>query len=282
MRWMLLSAPLLLVGCGGDGFYVSGESCNTKYLKWGGGLTYHLLQGKSDGSFDYDPDGAVSTRVVGSYDLVTGDFFWGTEFHPDHWRMARMVEGYGYAATNGDLDITYSVTTTDINDTDYDATIREERVGCEVTRRTTYDTAEIWHTGTFFDHEYQYTDEDDYEGVPWLVEGVVRSDYTWTETLDFNGAGLDYEYEENGDGDGYARRDWSQISDGTSFEGYTESFLDGAEHVYYVVDGEGTWDYTVDYNGNGTGTYSEPGLDCDLTFTGGDCTYNCNGDTGSC
>jgi hypothetical protein len=279
---MLLAAPLLLVGCGSEGFYVRGESCDTKYLKWGGGLTYHLLQGKRDGSFDYDPDGAVTSRVFGSYDLHTGDFSWNAEFHPDHYRTARTVEGYGYAATNGDLDIEYSVTTTDINGTEFGAEIREERVACEVTRRTTYDSDEVWHAGTFFDHEYQYTDEEEVDGDLWVVEGVFRSDYTWTETLDFAVSGFDYEYEENGDPDGYSRRDWVQISSGTTFDGYTESFLDGAQHIYYTVDGEAAWDYTIDYNGNGSGTYTEPGLDCDLTFTGGDCSYDCDGETGDC
>jgi len=279
---MLLAAPLLLAGCSSEGFYVRGESCNTKYLKWGGGLTYHLLQGKSDGTFDYDPKGAVMTRLVGSYDLHTGDFSWNTEFNPDHWRTARTVEGYGYAYTNGDLDIEYTITTTDINAVDYEAAVREKRVGCTVNRRTSYEFGEVFHHGTWFDKEYQYTDEDEYQGSPWIVEGVLRDDYTWTESLDFSGSGLTYDYEENGDEDGYARRDWTQVSSGSTFDGYTETFLDGGEHTYYTVNGSGTWDYTVDYNGNGSGTYSEPGLDCDLTFTEGNCTYNCGGDTGSC
>ena len=44
----------------------------------------------------------------------------------------------------------------------------------------------------------------------------------------------------------------------------------------------GEWDYTVDYFGDGEGTFTQDGEECDLTFEDGECTRDCGGQSDSC
>lgn len=286
MRWSLCTAALgtlLLTGClGGERFSVSDPSCETGYLEWAGGLTHHLVEGRPDGTFDYDPAGLVESRIVGAYDLSSGDFEYDVEYHPDHYRAGTTVEGYGYAATNGDLDVEYTLTTTDVLGAGWSIDVRDKRVGCEVARRVDYSNATVWHEGEFFADRYEYTDSEEVDGAPWVVHGVSYPDGSWVEELDYLGPSETYRFDQEGTGDGYSRRDWTLVDNATIYSGYTEYFLEGGRHVHYDVDGV-TWDYTVDYEGDGSGTLTGSGYDCDLTFTDGDCAYDCaSGQSGSC
>lgn len=279
MRASLLLC-LFLAGCPlippGQHFMLSEPSCDEDFLDWHGGLTRHLLQGAGTGRFDYDPAGALVTQVQGEYDLETGDFTWEEAFHSDHWRESRQAEGYGYAQTNGDLDIAYTLTTTDINEDRFAVDVRDVREGCDVTRRLSTSEVEVWHFGTYDGGVYEYRDEETVQGAPWVVEGVLEPSGDWVESLDFSTTGLSYVYEEEGDDAGYSIRDWVQTQEGTAFEGYTERFVDGTEHTSYeyMVDGERiTWEYTVDYDGNGEGSVAG----CDLDYVEFECFITCPG-----
>ncbi len=281
---MRLTIPVLaatLAGCA-PSFLLDAQTCDEDFLGWHGGLTRHILQGPGDGSFDYDPEGLAEARIAGAYDLATGDFDYEVSYDPSHWRSGTSIAGYGYAKTNGDLDIEYTTFTTDIRARTFSAEVRERRTGCDVVRRTTYGEEEEWHFGTYAPDRYTYRDESIYNGEPWIVTGTLFSDLSYTDRLQYASTSLTYTYTEEGDADGYSRRVFTQVSSGSRFEGYIERFLDGSEHVFYTGVSTGTWDYTLDYDGDGTGTYSEGGATCTLTFTGGNCRYDCSGSTGQC
>jgi len=281
MRALVLVLPLL-AACG-ERFYVGAETCDSEFLSWTGGLTYHLLQGKGDGTFDYDPEGAVEEQITGGYDFQSGVFGWTTTYNALHYNTTSVIAGIGYAKTDGDLDIEYSVTTTDIAGDTFSYGVREKRIGCEVTRRLDFGDSVSWHFGTYVDGVYQYRDVSDQDGDDWVATGTMSPDLTWTESVDFSQPGFDYASTTVGDADGYSREDFEENSSDTVYAGYYENFLDGATHVYYTVDGGAVWDYTTDYLGDGTGTYVDGATECDLTFTEGACRYDCGGtDTGSC
>jgi hypothetical protein len=285
MRRWLLVVPLVLAGCNTGGrFAINNRSCGEDYLNWSGGLTYSLLQGPGDGTFDYDPPGQMQTELKGSYNLQTGDFNWDVSYDPSHWRTDTTVTGYGYAMTNGDLDIGYTTDTTDVLGASYPADVRVQRTGCDMAVRTDYGGGDVYEeAGTYAGGKYQYEDDSTYNGAPWIVQGTQHDDHTYTETLDFSSAQMSYSYTENGDADGYSKRDFTQTQGTDTFAGYIEDFLDGTEHVHYTVDSTGTWDYQTDYSGNGSGTYSESGVSCNLTFTNGNCAYDCGSSgSGSC
>ena len=132
-----------------------------------------------------------SAARAGRYDLGTGDFSWGVEYAPEHWRTTSTVTGYGYAKTNGDLDVDYDISTTDVLGNVGTAEIREERVGCDVTRRTNFGVGEVeWHYGNYSGGAYHYTDESSFQGEPWVVEGTLQPDHSYTEELGFVTSGL--------------------------------------------------------------------------------------------
>src|SRR5689334_12348763 len=79
-------------------------TCAEDPYDWGGWLTTHLVHGKKDGTFDYDPAGPLLDRVEGSYDLETGDFSWVASYPTGSRRTSDDVEGFGTAWTDGDLD----------------------------------------------------------------------------------------------------------------------------------------------------------------------------------
>ena len=280
MRSLLFLVPLLVVGCGplpfGEAFRIQSRSCEVNFLGWHGGLTHHILQGPRDGTFDYSPDGALRERTSGHYDLDSGEFSWDEQFHSDHYRALRRVEGVGDAKTNGDLDLHYTATTTDVNQETWSVEVREERVGCEVARRTRTGDEEWLHRGTYVRGAYEYTDGPADESDPWRTEGVLHRDGTWLETMDVETVDFLYSHEEEGDDAGYARRDWVEIDGSVTYDGVRELFLDGSVRQRYdIIQGQerAHVDYTVDYDGYGGGTYE----DCALTFEAWDCTMECPG-----
>jgi len=285
-RWLFL-LPVVLVGCGiggGPQFSIKNRSCNEDYLTWTGGLTFDLLQGQGDGTFDFDPTGQMESELSGTYNLQTGDFNWDVSYDPTHWRTDTSVTGYGYAMTNGDLDLKYTTTTVDTLGASYSADVRMQRTGCDVQRRIDYGGGSVAEeTGTFQNGEYDYENDSDYNGSPWVVQGALHNDQSYTESLDFSDSQFTYSYTDNGDADGYSKRIFTQTQGGSTFQGYIEDFLDGTSHVHYTVDSDGIWDYQTDYSGNGTGTFTQSGTTCNLTFTNGNCAYDCgNSQTGSC
>jgi hypothetical protein len=281
-----------LTGCdpapaqtGAAAFVLDAElSCDVDYLSWTGDLTYAILQGSGDGAFDYDPPGDVESKLTGQYDLATGDFSYDVEYDPEHYRVSSVVSGYGYAAENGDLDIEYSVVTEDLLGDTWTVVLRLERVGCDVTTQWFADDGTYYERqGAFAAEGFAYTQTVD----ALYAEGLIRPDLTRSETKTGETAsGVAYDGASESDGNGYTITDWVQVNEPEDWTaiGYDESFLDGSSHRHYEFDSEDdyTWDQNVDYAGDGAGTYVGDGFTCDLRFVDWVCTYDCDGQTGSC
>ncbi len=286
MRYLLPVCAFLLAstGCADQRFSIKQRSCGDNFTKWGGGLTHHLLQGqKSTGVWNYDPDGLVVTNNTGSYNFITGDFSWDLDYHPDHWRLDGEVTGFGYADRNGDIDIEYELVTLDTLDNQWTIDVRERRVGCQARVVTTDSQGNVTdERGTYAAGQYVW--ERDTGNPDVSLSGVRRSDGTWTQEYELEG---DYTHEATteGDADGYSIETFVQQSGSTTFEGTVETFLDGTEHVAYSFDdgsNSGSWDYTIDYAGDGEGTFESNGDECDVDFDEGECTRTCDGTTSSC
>ena len=292
----LVLTGVVIAGCGSDGFKIRKASCDNKFFDWAPGLTHHILQGDGDGDFDYDPTGDALARVWGSYDLNTGDFSWEVATAQNHYLRSRVIEGYGYADMNGDLDIVGTTVTTDVLDDSWESQFRIQRNGCEMDERIRFEsdgeTYEQVETGTFGSEGYEYTQSTDYEDYIRTVTGELRPDLSYSETAEVSVSGYSRIAEiEGSHATGESREDFvtedSQGDAPYSLDGFIDRFIDGGRHVAYDVSSPGTdtgtWDYEIDYEGNGSGTYSEPSFSCDLTFTNFECSYDCGGSsTGNC
>lgn len=286
MRWLLiLSLPLF--GCIKPVFELEPELiCGEDFLSWTGGLTFHVLQGNGDGSFDYDPVGSAE-RVVGQYDLETGDFNWEVSYSDDSAKQSESVEGFGRVWKDGDLDIYSTVTTAYLDGSEEIRAVRDERWGCNVYRRLEDETGSMeTETGSFLEGRYDYDRRWFSYGRDLTASGSVNPDATYSEILDYENGDTKFEYAETGDADGYIYRDFVD-RDSSRMDGYFERWATGAEHWDYKhrVDGVSYyWDYEFDYDGNGSGTLTWKSESCDLKFKEGTCRKkNCtDGTKGLC
>lgn len=270
---------LLAWGCASERFGVHGSECDGRFWRFSDDLTAHLMAGdRRSGTWDYDPAGRVESRNRGRYDFQTGEFSWQIAYDPDHYRVISQVEGYGYAAPNGDLDVAFTVSTRFIDDDERAWTVRERREGCELRRRVEGVGGVELLEGVFGRSVFSWTR---------VALGVVYSGQRaragdWIE----QGSGVGYESEATGDGDGYSIDRWREEDGEDLYEGVTERFLDGSQHVSYThtwPDGSLRWDYTVDFFGDGEGSVEGEGLTCALSFDGGVCAYDCGGgEAGRC
>ncbi|MBN2801215.1 MAG: hypothetical protein JXX28_18895 [Deltaproteobacteria bacterium] len=286
---LALILSMLLGGCSSldaratGGFFIKDRSCDVKLSKWSGDLTQHLLEGGGDGDWGYDPDGLLKAKVGGEYDFVTGDFSYTLTYAPEHWRVSSSADGYGYANRNGDLDVAFDMVTEDVQGDAWQVGVRTQRVGCEETQILHYDAVDAITEGTYTAAGFDYTETLDYSDGGQVTEGLVRPDGTWTQEVTQAGAGWSQVADIEGDADGYSRSDWSYQASDSEASGFTESFLDGTQHTAYDISGGASWDYTVDYLGDGSGTYRDGSFSCDLSYDRGECTASCNdGQTYAC
>lgn len=251
-------------------------ACDAPLHKWSGDLTQHLIKGGGGGRFSYNPKGDVVSLVEGEYDFVTGDFSYSERFHPDHWRKSTYTEGYGYARRNGDLDVAYSYVTEDVLGAVSQVSVRLERVGCEVVKITQSDELEFSLHGNYSVDGLEYTEEvvgDDWAQVS---EGIFRPDGTYSEAVTVSGSGWVQSSTLEGDADGFSHEDWTYQEGSSEAEGFTERFLDGSSHQEYTFTTGQSFSYSMDYAGNGTGTYEDADMTCDLTYTEGVCVADCS------
>lgn len=251
------------------------------------GLTTLVADGGGKGDFDVDPPGPLERRAFGNYELLTGDFVYNVSYDPDYFVTGTRVAGYGYAATNGDLDIEATFTDTDILGATSAYMVREQRTGCNVTR-TKLDSsgAERTFEGTYAGNALNFTQTYDIGYADPLVwTGVIAADLTSTSTAAFNSGGFVYDADATDDGAGNTRQDWTQSQSGGTDEGFDENATDGTWHERYThtgTDATYTMDLTVDYAGDGTGTYVEGSSTCTLTYTAWACTYDCGSGSQRC
>jgi len=294
MRAGLLSAVLALTACGGD--YLGRASCEAPVQQLTPDLTAHIAAGDGEGSFAYDPTGSLVGTIDGSYDTVTGDFSWMEIGGPESWIAEAQVEGFGYAAPNGDLDVVGERVITDVLDVEIRQQFRIERIGCQVERRirdwSTGGEREQVETGSYAGSTYTYT-RDVITGESTLTsEGSRDTLLDFTESTTRTAGEGTYQAETTGNwGDNTAATEFTQTVESRNGtiqrDGSSERFSDGSRSVTYTdVYANGaqyTWSYDLDYAGNGTGTVDTGQGVCTLTFTNNQCRYTCpGGQQGNC
>jgi hypothetical protein len=261
--------------------------CTQPFINWNGGLTLSIIKGGGTGQFDYDPAGQVQARMYGEYELATGKLAYTIEYDPNAWQQTTRVSGTddgrgGYANENGDLDLWYSVTTTDVLGRDVVTDVREKREGCVLDRETITNGVLSKTLGTYEDNEFHYTRTTD----PFVVSGTLRHDLTWSESWATDDGGVTSTSETNGDGDGYSKEDWDQLDSGAEWKGETERFIDGKTHFSYhytgASGGDYDWDVTYDYAGDGDGSYTDGNGTCQIQYQAFACTLDCGGTVYSC
>jgi hypothetical protein len=276
-------AFLLLAGCR-PGFELDPEpSCNAPMFDWTGGLTFQVLRGPGDGTFDYDPRGDDVTERRGAYDFDTGAFSWEDRFAAESYRSFSVADGFGTVEASGDLDLTYTTSSVDRRGVEELWHLQEERVGCvekgtaadgegQILRwellygarsLSRFETREYAHGGSVVRAVTEHADLS-YEGEGRHAErGYLE---TWAETGDL--------------GTGYSRQDFAnQWDDGTRGAGVTERFGDGSRHVHQwytdPLQVSWTWDFTVSYDGDGSGSVEIDGAPCAVSYWDWQCTLRC-------
>lgn len=268
---------------------VDRPTCQADYLTWAGGLTQYIDAAGGRGDFDVDPAGSLVTRAFGNYELSSGDFVYTLEYDPDHWRASTRVEGYGYANSNGDLDIEAVWTTTDQLDSNASVMKRDVRTGCTVESTELDIYGREWVTeGHFLASEFDYTRTGplyDFSS-PGEYTGVWKSDLTVAESVTLTSDGVDYTEDRTDDGEGNTREDWVWDDGSTNQEGFDTYDLEGTWTSH--IDSQSTEDCVIDrevaYDGNGEGTMDCGSAgSCDLTYTNWVCTRDCDdGSSGNC
>jgi hypothetical protein len=295
LAFVIVSVSVL--GCSSEtSFKIKNASCSEDFTSWYPGLSGHILRGSGDGAFDYDPSGEVVERLNGDYSLESGDFSWDVVYHPDHFLVSSQVIGYGYAKGNGDLDVVGSETKTDVVDQTWTVEFRTIREGCDVDNRRRFmsdgETYERVERGSFESSGYTFTRTTEFDTYTETQTGTIAQDLTFARETLIDIEGYYSSSTETGDlGNGTTMESFLQEvqDDGQTitYEGEIDSELDGSRQVKYdiKVPGENTatWDYLIDYYGDGGGTYTSGSTQCDIEFRSGDCFYDCGGgSSGEC
>lgn len=292
MRWSLLLVPVVLSGCYvGPVFSLVKESkrtCGASFLAWGGGLTYHVLQGPGDGSFDYEPYGSLVERIEGQYDLKNGSLWWRADYADDSFRVRDDVLGYGTLWRDGDMDLTYSLDVTLADGGEETVKVRTQRWGCtETIREDRGDDRVTIRRGEYSNDAFTYTREWIWGPLVVESEGTRAKDGSWEESTDVQEGIYKLVFTEVGDGAGHVRRDFS-VEDGRKLNGYWERDRDGSITMDYTSNAPGSkrqsWTYTVSGEGKGGGRWEQDGATCDLKFNNWNCKRrNCSdGTDGEC
>jgi hypothetical protein len=275
---MILLA-LLSGGCS-PGFRLDADpTCAEDPYPWGAGLTTHLVNGKRDGSFDYDPDGPMYDGVEGAYDLQTGDFTWTASYTGGGRRTVDEIDGFGTAWTDGDLDTSMDVVSSGEGIDDLTSEVRDVRLGCDLDRTVVDpDGAVRVYEGVFEDGGLTYSHTYAERGVVVTAEGELDDDGGWEEEVDHEEPEVTWTSTETGEPDGTVSRTFSRSFTSELIEGTWERDPDGTLDVETTRDpAEGqkeTWAYTLDALGNGEGSLDVGPQDkhCDLAFVEGSCT----------
>jgi hypothetical protein len=264
-------------------------ACKYDVYDWSDDLLAHILTGPGDGTFDYDPEDTPRNRIAGRYKPASGDFTWETGYADEYWLKAASVAGYGTAYHDGDLDILYTTTSTDVLGVVSDETRRVLREGCNmVVESWTDDDVEnaFVETGAY-DAADSYHWESSVPGYHFQGGSRQNLSYTWNQDADNGTYSESYAWAPSGKGEGV----WSGecLDTGCSCEAsYVTRFDGGAESDIVITCDDAPYaDYhdDYDYDGSGTARYTYPdGGTCDLvTDQTGNCRYTCSdGSEGSC
>lgn len=277
----------LMLGC--TSWIDQEPACDQDIYSWSDDLLAFVLTGDGSGEFDFDPEDEPRTSVSGEYQPGDGDFDWKAKYDEDYYVKNTKAVGFGTVFHNGDLDLLYTETVTDMLDVVTETAYRVQRDECDMTIATwpadqTSDNAFVM-TGSYDDGEVWSWETD---GDGYVAQGALRQNLSRT---------FQYEYDDGS---------WWQFSN-TKPEGETDTEFTGecvsgyycegtsvrhfegdVESEIYVYDGDTLEIYITgehDYDLSGVEHWEyKNGTECDLTTdSGGDCTYTCtDGQDGSC
>lgn len=280
---------LLLLGCDTlDPTWIDQRpACAAEPYTWADDLESWVLAGPGDGSFDLDPADEPRTGLSGSYDPATGDFAWSVAFADEYWLDSSEVsDGFGTAWHNGDLDVEFTVQTTDMLGNSSSTGNRVLREGCAETRWSWDATADeptfTELNGTWSAHSFDWTVASD--SAEW--SGSLADDLT--RTTDYVVEGDDEHVVDHPDGT--SDREFAITGDTYDYAGSSHTAFDGSYTSDYAItqNGKSVCDVTEahDYSGDGTAHYDcgNDSFDCDYTVKDdGSCSYTCtDGEKGSC
>ena len=281
------------------GVPIADAAISCAHLLPGAGLSYHLLQSADGQSWDYDPPGAVMTRVFGSYDRIASTFSWEERYHASAWQVSTSVSGTGGIDAAGNESVFYTTTLVDAAGQSAVWAVIQQRTGCDLVRQSLRGPEQYDHSGNYGASGYSYTDDQIPflwlgDGEPSPATGTLFADGTYQEHFSAP-PGPDpqqwasYGHDVSGDASGVRTGTFGQATMGDlSFSGSFSTALDGSRTATYHADSSDAWrdvDYTVDYGGTGGGTIAFPSYDaetgefftrtCPLSIAPGTCTIAC-------
>ncbi len=279
---------LTLLGC--TTWIDQEPACEQDVYYWSDDLLAHVLTGDGSGEFDYDPEDEPRTGIRGDYDPADGDFAWRESFDDGYFLDEAQVDGFGTAYHNGNLDLLFTRTVTDILEDTWSTVYRVQRSGCAMTIAT-WD-ADAGSVDDALVMQGVYADESVWE---WEAEvtgasyrGSLRKNLLRTEQIEADDGS--YWYFTTAKPDGETTTEFtSSCGDNLYCEGgYTQHFDGSRDESYEAFDGDelvATVEGEYDYDGSGTQTVSYVGGDeCTFAYDAdGECTYECSdGTDGSC
>jgi hypothetical protein len=283
---------LVLISLFGCSAWIDQEpACDQDVYAWSDDLLAYVLTGDGSGEFDLEPEDDYRDAIEGDYSPNTGDFAWETDYASGYYLVRQAVTGFGTVYHNGDLDLLYTSTITDMLGDSWANKYRVQRSGCDMTIGAWDAEADI---ETAAIQEGSYADDSVWS---WAVAG---SGFSWTGSLrdDLTRTQI-YELD-----DGSAWSLTSAQADGTTnlqsnfaCDDYyceqvaTRGFDGGFDGTLDVYDGDDLYydsAYNYNYDGSGveTQTYYVDGDEVVCEFTieaNGACEYDCdNGEGGDC
>jgi hypothetical protein len=283
--------PLALMGCV---TWIDQEpACDQDIYSWSDDLLAFVLTGDGSGEFDFDPEDTPRTDVHGDYSPTTGDFSYKTAYDDAYYLSSGQAEGFGTVYHNGNLDVLYTNTVTDVLGAVFGTTWRVQRDACEMTIAS-------WDADADADSDSALVRTGSYsDGTSWSWSADVPG-YTWTGGLRQNLSRTEQIEADDGSyrglttskPDGTATLEWSGDCSTYTCEGTTTTSFDGSTDAEYTaMDGDSVYAEatgTHAYDGSGVEhiVYHIDGDDiaCDYTTDAdGDCEYSCDdGEDGSC
>ncbi|MDP2307850.1 MAG: hypothetical protein Q8P18_17625 [Pseudomonadota bacterium] len=278
---------LTLLGC--SAWIDQEPACDQDIYYWSDDLLAFVLTGDGSGDFEFDPEDTPRTEVAGSYDPDNGDSEWVAKYDADYYIRRTEAEGFGTVFHNGNLDLLFTETVTDMLGDVFETDYRVQRTGCDMTIAS-------WDSSGNVDDAF-------------VMAGSYSEDSVWSWEADFPGYSYTGSLRQNlnrtslieaEDGsywafttakpDGETTQDWTgDCGDGLTCEGTSTRHFDGTlESSLTAFDGEDEYAESVgsfEYDGSGVETITYVGgATCDFTYQAdGDCEYECDdGEDGDC
>ncbi len=279
---------LLLGGClfgGGMGAGLGQPACEVSTdHEWKWSPVRFVIAADNDGTFE------VGTGWD-NYPVISGS--WGEESlaYEEHAQpgTGSSIESLDEVGTlevlqGGDYRQDVTQTIVDVHDVETTVDYQVARTGCVESMRVIGDDYQYDQTSKFYVDRYRTVGMILWTDGTSTYEETVHEDGAWSGDSTF--VGVDLEETQHREGDWTADHfvtDFDGDGDGFTYDGTREDFLDGSSHLVYTGHFEdGYWwkyDETVDYDGNGSGTYTNSNdTECELTYVENELSCDCNGD----